>query len=265
MSDKLTNIDDILNEYQKGMEGQKGVTVITHKDKVSRFEVERYKFSKGKTTRIAILGAFVRVATHYNEGVGSIRCFDGLCCRHCGEAKIRYVAPILVYQSVKDPTTGKTKIAGIDGVYTIVLDAGKLNTLRAIEDENGSFFDYDINVTCDPQKDEKFQDITFVATRVSTWRDPRATKWQDYVRTELKRIGNKMLSSVAKEMTVEQFKERMGISSGSSELDDIDDSVDFDEESLGGADVEDILFDEPKTKNKTKDELVPVEDDDLPF
>ena len=64
------------------------------------------KLGIGEKIRFTLLnteGFFTKF--HYVDGIGKFACFEGTCCKELGNAKHRYVLPVLVYPTVpNDPT-----------------------------------------------------------------------------------------------------------------------------------------------------------------
>lgn len=122
------------------------------------------KFSaKVGTTKIRILsvakGDFFLARTHYLKGVGSFHCFGGSCCQACNDApegesntQERAIFPIAV---LSPSAMGGI---GIDFMY-LALPATKYEQLVAMNNNCGDITQYDIVITCD---DEKYQKYTFM-------------------------------------------------------------------------------------------------------
>lgn len=122
------------------------------------------KFSaKVGTTKIRVLstgeGDFFLARTHYLKGVGSFHCFGGSCCQVCADApegesntQERAILPIAV---LSPSAMGGV---GIDFMY-LALPATKYEQLVSMNNNCGDVTQYDIVITCD---DEKFQKYTFM-------------------------------------------------------------------------------------------------------
>lgn len=122
------------------------------------------KFSaKVGTTKIRVLsvaeGDFFLARTHYLKGVGSLHCFGGSCCQACADApegesntQERAIFPIAV---LSQSAMGGV---GIDFMY-LALPATKYEQLVAMNNNCGDITQYDIVITCD---DEKYQKYTFM-------------------------------------------------------------------------------------------------------
>lgn len=122
------------------------------------------KFSaKVGTTKIRILsvaeGDFFLARTHYLKGVGSFHCFSGSCCQACADApegesntQERAIFPIAVLSS------SAMGGVGIDFMY-LALPAAKYEQLVSMHNNCGDITQYDIVITCD---DEKYQKYTFM-------------------------------------------------------------------------------------------------------
>lgn len=121
---------------------------------VSRFPVERMKFSKNAKSLISILSDKVIVCkTHYEDDLGQFLCFGGECCKK-DLAKVRYVYPIVVYTTDAKGRPVSTEVQN----KALVIGQNTYNDLLDIQDMQGSLTNLDLLVRCDK---EDYQEITF--------------------------------------------------------------------------------------------------------
>lgn len=121
---------------------------------VSRFPVERMKFSKNAKSLISILSDQVIVCkTHYEEDLGQFLCFGGECCKK-DLAKVRYVFPIVVYTTDAKGKPLSTEVQN----KALVVGQGTYNDLLDIQEMQGSLTNLDLLVRCDK---EDYQEVTF--------------------------------------------------------------------------------------------------------
>lgn len=135
-----------LNSLPGVVVGQTGI-------EVSRFPVERVKFSKGQRSLISILSDEVVVAkTHYDEDIGNFLCFGGACCES-DLARVRYVYPIVKYDTDSKGKPVGTEIKNM----SLVVGQDTYQTLLDITDLKGSLTQFDLLISC---TDEQYQKIS---------------------------------------------------------------------------------------------------------
>ena len=122
--------------------------------KVSRYPVERLKMSVNKRYRISpVMDNILIVKTHYAEDIGSFVCFDGACCEVIGLPSIRYLVPVVIYntnakgQCVSQEVENKVLVLGKDAY----------DSLLVIKENFKTISDIDIIVTCTDEKYQKIQ------------------------------------------------------------------------------------------------------------
>lgn len=175
---------------------------------VSRFPVERIKFSKGQRSCISILSDQVIVAkTHYDEDRGSFLCFGGACCDH-DLARVRYVYPIVQY--VVNPKGAP--IANIDDkgkpqhpLYEVsnkclVIGQETYESLLAVQEMKGSLTKFDFLVSC---TDDQYQKITLQEAGEARYKKDK--KLVADIQEFWKQNGKNILKSVARKITPEEY------------------------------------------------------------
>lgn len=196
-----------------------GVVVGDIGMEISRFPVERAKFTTSSKALISIVSSnVVACKTHYNEDVGNYICFGGACCEHDGLAKVRYLFPIVQYD------TDKKGVPVSKEVTFRVLTLGKdaYDDVRTIMDLNGDLSKLDLLVTC---KDEQFQKISIQMAGAARWR-----KSKDLAREVVsfwKKNLKEMVKPVARVITEEEYTKKIS-GSGAVAVTGASDEVDFD-------------------------------------
>ena len=140
----VDNYDDVAQTIEVG-------------EKVSDYPVDKYRAVKGKVDRIAILSRkWKAVKSHFEKGMGSFYCFDGVCCQSdSGRAKRRYLVPVLVYET---DIKGEVLTKAINIQYLVL--SGKDYEPLAITDAAQQINTMDLKIICN---DEQYQSKTFMA------------------------------------------------------------------------------------------------------
>lgn len=185
---------------------------------VSRFPVERAKFTTSSRSLISIVSPKVIVVkTHYNEDMGNYVCFGGKCCEVDGLAKVRYLFPIVVYD------TDKKGLPVSKEVSFRVLSLGKdsYDDVRTIMELNGDISKMDLVVTC---KDEQYQKVSLAQAGAARWRKDKeiarqvVSFWKDHMKD--------VIMPVARVISPEEFLKKM--SEGQAIENTVSEDVDFD-------------------------------------
>lgn len=164
---------------------------------VSRFPVERMRFSKNAKSLIAILSDQVIVCkTHYEEDLGQFLCFGGECCKH-DLAKVRYVYPIMVYTT---DAKGKPVSLEIQN-KALVLGQSAYNDLLDIQDMNGSLTNMDLLIRCDK---EDYQEISI--TNAGPCRYKTKPQMVKEVQEFWRENSEHILKGIARVITPEDYK-----------------------------------------------------------
>ena len=185
---------------------------------VSRFPVERAKFTTSARSLISIISPKVIVVkTHYSEELGNYVCFGGKCCEVGGLAKVRYLFPIVVYD------TDKKGLPVSKEVSFRVLSLGKdsYDDVRTIMELNGDISKMDLVVTC---KDEQYQKVSLAQAGAARWRKDKEVARQ--VVSFWKEHMKDLIMPVARVISAEEFMKKM--SEGQAIEATVADDVDFD-------------------------------------
>lgn len=191
-----------------------GVVVGNTGIEVSRFPVERAKFSKGQRALISILSDQVVVAkTHYDEDIGNFLCFGGACCQS-DLARVKYVFPIMKYE-----TDAKGKPIGKD-IKNMALVVGQdtYDTLLDIMELKGSLTQFDLLISC---SDEQYQKISIQEAGLARYKkSPEAVRQINEFWAE---NGKHILKSTARKLTPQEYAKAKSEDVTSSEEVDFED------------------------------------------
>lgn len=189
-------------------------------DKVSRYPIEKMRFTKAKKELISImLDKPFQLRVHYHENTGSFRCFEGACCKKLKLPRVRYVFPIVVYDTNKKGKPVSKEVT----VKALQLGQGLYDDIITIREMHGDISNIDLLVTC---KDEQYQRLSFTPAGKARWR--RSGEITKYVLDFWKDNNEYLFDGIAREMDEEQFKEEMDLSDVNTQIDsdDFDDAFD---------------------------------------
>lgn len=149
---------------------------------VSRFPVERAKFTTSSRSLISIVSPKVIVIkTHYSEDFGNYVCFGGKCCENDGLAKVRYLFPIVVYDTDKRGLPVSKEVS----FRVLALGKDSYDDVRTIMELNGDISKMDLVVTC---KDEQYQKVSLAQAGAARWRKDKeiakqvVTFWKEHMK-----------------------------------------------------------------------------------
>lgn len=200
------------------LESGSGIVVGKIGTVVSRYPVERLKFSKDHRTLLNVVSDdVVIVKTHYHEGVGNYICFNGECCSVDGLARVRYLLPVNVYDTSKEGKPVSPKLE------PRVLSVGQeqYDDLRMMEEINGSLTGIAIMVSC---KDEQYQKLSFQAIG----KDPSRNnpKWRGELEKTIE-FWNENFQHIVKSVA-RNISRRDYLKQVNEDTNDVMDEVDFD-------------------------------------
>lgn len=212
----LVDLGDLLSE------GMPGVYVVNVGEDVKGNPVERIKFTKGVRSVISILSdRVVALKLHYRKGIGSIICFGGSCCEKFGLPYVRYLFPVLVYD-----TDSKGRVISTDVSFK-VLSVGQsvYEEIKTIQmSNNGRITGLDLIVTC---KRDDVQDISIGRLQESLYLQSKAIInearefWSANKKNMLLAVGreyNEESLRVAIENAQEESNQQSAVSGGSNGL-----------------------------------------------
>lgn len=141
-----------------------GVVVGDIGIELSRLPVEKTKFTKDSRSLISIItNKVAAVKVHYREGLGSYLCFGGKCCELDGLARVKYLFPILVYNTDKKGSPVSRSLQ----YKVLAVGKDQYDDIKTIIDLNGDISNFDLLVTC---KDEQYQKISFTMAGEARWK-----------------------------------------------------------------------------------------------
>lgn len=188
-----------------------GVIVGNTGIEVSRFPVEKTKFSKGQRSMISILSDQVVVAkVHYDEDIGSFLCFGGACCKD-DLARVKYVYPVLQYE-----TNAKGKpISKEVKCKAFAIGADTYQSLLDIQELKGPLTQFDLLISC---TDEQYQTISIQEAGQAKWK--KAPEMVRKIQEFWAENSAHLLKAVARKITPEQYaKARAGVVTEEKEVD----------------------------------------------
>lgn len=216
--------EDLFGEMDESLANIPGIMASNIGTKISKYPVEKMKFVTSSKELISPVTENIIIAkTHYNDEIGQILCFDGACCDKLGLPTVRYVIPIVVYDTnkggkpISQEIEHKALIIG-QGTYEDLMTIHELNDMTAV----------DILVTC---KDEKYQNISFNTAGESRWRKSKTLRKE--VKEFWKKNKKHLITVIGKQMNEKRFLEEMGIDSSQPQaqgVSEVDFNDVFDEE-----------------------------------
>jgi hypothetical protein len=130
---------------------------------VQRYPINRFKASVGPTYRLSVIDRNIGVVrTHWLDDFGYFYCFQGKCCEQIGIPSVRYIVPIVLYDT---DMTGQIISPKFDVMYLSVAD-DEYKALKSL-DANIPIDQLDFIVTC---SDQKFQALHMQNVGPATWR-----------------------------------------------------------------------------------------------
>lgn len=182
--------------------GIPGVVVAPVGTEISRYPVEKAKFTKDSKALISIMtDNFIGIKLHYHEGIGSYLCFDGECCAVDGNARIRYLLPIVRYNTDKKGKPIDKKLS----YQVLALANDAYQSLMDIKEMYGTVTNVNIMVTC---LDEQYQKLQFLPAGECHWK--RSPELINEVSEFWKKHGKDIMKPIAMPMTAEQFAQKLG-------------------------------------------------------
>lgn len=176
-----------------------GVVVGEVGVKVSRFPVERVKFSESRRSRICpVIDSVIVVKSHYTPNMGSFVCFGGECCQDYGFPSVKYLIPVVVYET---DAKGRCISKNIEN-KVVAMGKDPYESLMIMKESFGSIDNSDIIVSC---TDEKFQKIQLTPVGVCNYKtDPNLVK--EVVEFWTKNMEY-VVSGIARPITPAKYKE----------------------------------------------------------
>lgn len=159
---------------------------------LSRLPVERIKFTKDARTLLSIVsGKVVAIKTHYREGLGSYLCWGGKCCEMDGLSRVKYLFPVVVYDTDKRGAPVSTDLT----FKVLAIGKDQYDDIKTMIELNGDITKFDLLVTC---KDEQYQKISFTLAGEARWRKSKAAIqettqfWKENMKHIIKPVARKI-------------------------------------------------------------------------
>ena len=152
----------------EGLSSIPGVIVGDMGMEIPRLPVEKVKFTKDSRALISLVSSqMIGIKTHYHEDLGTYLCFGGKCCEIDDIPRVKYLFPVVVYDTDKRGAPVSKK------VQMKVLAVGKdaYEELLTIADLNGDLREIDLLVKC---TEEQYQNISFNAAGAVRWKKSKA-------------------------------------------------------------------------------------------
>lgn len=181
---------------------------------VSMFAVDRMKFTTSSKSRIAIVtDKVLALRTHFTEELGSFICFEGECCNLCGAPRVKYLFPIVIYDTDKNgrpvSLNVENKVLAVGkGVYEDIM------TIHELNEGTGGVTSVDLLVTC---RDEKYQDISIQAAGPCNWK--KKPEIISQVTDFWSKNMEHLYKAVARQVTEKDFKAKMYTDEGPTDGD----------------------------------------------
>ena len=135
------------------------------------------------------------------QDVGSYLCFEGECCEHDGGARLKYLFPVVVYDTDKNGRPVSNTIEN----RVLAVGKGTYEDIMTIHELSGDITSVDLLVTC---KKEDYQEISLQQAGQCRWKkSPQLAKQvADFWTKNMKHI----YESVARKVDRKTFLEKVG-------------------------------------------------------
>lgn len=144
-----------------------GIAEVDFGATVPRFPINRYKANTGIVDRIAIISKKMMVARyHYEDDIGYFYCYGGKCCERCGMPSVRYVLPVIKYDTNKQGVPVSLEF----DIQFLQLGDEQYESLKVLG-MNVPIDTVDLAVTC---SDEKYQKNHYNNVGQALWRQPES-------------------------------------------------------------------------------------------
>lgn len=183
-----------------------GAEEITLGEKRSAYPIPQYKGAEGRKDVFSIITSHaIAVKTHWEEGKGRIFCIPGnACCAVLGPPDLRYVIPIVVYDTDGRGNLLSNKLK----LMFLKIDREKYEHFVNLLDAKIDPTTRDFVVTC---SSAQYQKLAFTTLNDAAWRkDPAIEK---AVIAEFKRLAPMLRIAIAKDVTEAEFLRRHGVGS----------------------------------------------------
>jgi hypothetical protein len=171
---------------------------------VQRFPINRFKASVGPTYRLSVIDRNIAVVkTHWLDDFGYFYCFMGKCCEQIGIPSVRYIVPIVLYNT---DMTGQIMSPKFDIMYLSLAD-DEYKALKSL-DANIAIDTLDFIVTC---SDQKFQTLHMQNVGPATWKqypqfgEQIMAKWNGNPQAGISPLRNMLPTVIARVLNEASF------------------------------------------------------------
>lgn len=216
---KSTEItEDGLDITFEGLDNVPGVQVADTGTKVSKYPIEKMRYTEAKKEMISVLTKqVIIVKRHYDEDTGSFFCFDGKCCEYLGLPDVRYIYPVVVYDTNKK---GQPVSKDIE-IKALILPKDAYDDLSSKDEFNeGGITSVDLVASC---TDETYQRVTYSVAGAARWK--KSGEIKKYVADFWKKNAKYLTLAAGRTLKEGEFLNLKGAGGNAQ----IEDDVDFDD------------------------------------
>lgn len=212
-----TSVGDGLDFNFGDLGDMPGVVVGDIGLEVSRLPVERCKFTKDSRALISIVTSkVIAVKVHYREGLGSYLCFGGKCCDMDGLSRVKYLFPVIVYDTDKKGIPVSNKVE----YKCLAIGKDSYEDIMAMQELNGDITNMDLLVVC---KDEQYQKVSFQQAGPARWKKSKrlVKETQDFWREHMKDIIKPVARKITEAELMKDASADIAPSQGEVNFDDV--------------------------------------------
>lgn len=189
---------------QTAQDDEEEAVFVPFGTKIDPIPIPRFKASTDAQARISIISnGVLPVKMHFVEGIGSFKCFGGACCENEGLPKVRYVVPVVLYDTDK---TGRIVSNNIELKALVLGDEAYGALATAIAYSGRKINDVDIIISC---TDAQYQKMTFAADASSApaW---KGFSSKDAIVEKYKANKNNLYLAVTRKISSETYLAKKG-------------------------------------------------------
>lgn len=185
------------------------VVVASTGAKLSKYAFPKIKFEEGRRCRLSILTEdVIMIRLHYHPEIGSIICDGTACCKYCDKVSIKYCYPCVVYETDNAGRPTSTKVE----IKLLTLGGEMYDQISLLSEIGGSITNMDLLFSCTSTQYQKCQ-VT-QAGPAQWMNNPDVVKYvTDYMSTN----SEKILDSLGKTYTADEFNAKLGDPNASTE------------------------------------------------
>lgn len=188
------------------------VQIMSIGDTIDPIPIEKFVMNTQKKERISVItNSELGIKYHYSPVIGTFFCFGSSCCENLGRPKVRYLLPIVVYET---DSTGLKIISSSFSIKVLSLAPTayeKIQTLSKLS--SGDLTNVDILVTC---MDDKFQEMDFHRIDgVAIWKSHE--DMYKSIESQFRSVQKYIPLVVARKVSEETFKAKLEAGAGASQ------------------------------------------------